>query len=34
MIPMDTADGPSIDDMLGADSLMVRALTLNGAFGW
>ncbi len=31
MISMGTADGPSIEDMLGADSMMVRALTLNGA---
>jgi CubicO group peptidase (beta-lactamase class C family) len=32
MIPMDSASGLSIEDMLGADSLMVRALNLNGAF--
>jgi CubicO group peptidase (beta-lactamase class C family) len=32
MIPMDSAGGLSIEDMLGADSLMVRALNLNGAF--
>ena len=31
MIPMGSGDGPSIEDMLGADSMMVRALTLNGA---
>jgi CubicO group peptidase (beta-lactamase class C family) len=32
MIPMDSASGLSIEDLLGADSLMVRALNLNGAF--
>jgi CubicO group peptidase (beta-lactamase class C family) len=32
MIPMDMA-GTSIADMLGADSLLVRALNLNGALG-
>ncbi len=32
MIPMDSAGGLSIEDLLGADSLMVRALNLNGAF--
>jgi CubicO group peptidase (beta-lactamase class C family) len=31
MIPMGAGDGPSLEDMLGADSLMVRALNLNGA---
>ena len=31
MIPMGAGDGPSIEDLLGADSMMVRALTLNGA---
>jgi CubicO group peptidase (beta-lactamase class C family) len=31
MIPMGAGGGPSIEDMLGADSLMVRALNLNGA---
>jgi CubicO group peptidase (beta-lactamase class C family) len=31
MIPMGPADGPSLEDMLGADAMMVRALTLNGA---
>jgi CubicO group peptidase (beta-lactamase class C family) len=33
MIPMGAGDGPSFEDMLGADSLMVRALNLNGALG-
>ncbi|HEX4532043.1 MAG TPA: serine hydrolase domain-containing protein, partial [Acidimicrobiia bacterium] len=33
MIPMGAGDGASLEDMLGADSLMVRALNLNGAFG-
>ncbi len=32
MIPMDGASGASIADMLGADSWLVRALNLNGAF--
>jgi CubicO group peptidase (beta-lactamase class C family) len=32
MIPMDLG-GLTLADMLGADSLMVRALNLNGAFG-
>ena len=32
MIPIDMG-GVSLGDMLGADSLMVRALNLNGAFG-
>jgi CubicO group peptidase (beta-lactamase class C family) len=31
MIPMGAGDGASLEDMLGADSLMVRALNLNGA---
>jgi CubicO group peptidase (beta-lactamase class C family) len=31
MIPMGTGDGASLEDLLGADSLMVRALNLNGA---
>ena len=31
MIPMGAADGPSMEDLLGADALIVRALTLNGA---
>jgi len=31
MIAMDAADGVSIEDMIGADSMMVRALFLNGA---
>ena len=26
MIPMDAADGPSVEDMLGADAMVVRAL--------
>src|SRR5437763_14454976 len=33
MIPMDTG-GLSVTDMLGTDSLLVRALTLNGAIGF
>jgi CubicO group peptidase (beta-lactamase class C family) len=33
MIPMHT-EGASIADMLGADSLIVRALSLNGALGY
>ena len=31
MIPMGAGDGASLEDLLGADSLMVRALNLNGA---
>jgi CubicO group peptidase (beta-lactamase class C family) len=33
MLPMDAAAGLSIEDMLGADSMIVRALFLNGAVG-
>jgi CubicO group peptidase (beta-lactamase class C family) len=31
MVPMNAVDGLGIEDMLGTDSLMVRALNLNGA---
>jgi len=32
MIPMSAGDGPSMEDMIGADAMVVRAINLNGAF--